>query len=190
MKRAACLVLLLAGCGDQALPPAMRSLAGPLSIDVRGATVDSVLQVARPSWIAAAAVPQASLRIVTAPDGARIGPLWAPVAELSMGDSSLLGLALVGDQVPATIEHADDASLDLKVAWPIDLVFAMDVMDPRPPAPIQPLEADVHVNAAGDGYTLTMNARCGGACFRLDGVGVFGDVKLRLAAPATVNLVE
>jgi hypothetical protein len=93
--------------------------------------------------------------------------------------------------VAATVVHAQDEALDLSVLAPLTLSWRMLLDDGSTwalgPARTEPIQIDLHVLRSDSGYLATVDARCDGECWSLNGIATLRDARVYLEAQASVR---
>jgi hypothetical protein len=93
--------------------------------------------------------------------------------------------------VPAKVVSVTDDSVEITAHAPLYLRWRMVLDDGSTwalgPSRTEALDLDVSVVRSGDGYTATLDARCPGECWTLDGIAALRDGQLDLAADVDVT---
>jgi hypothetical protein len=197
-------VMANGGCGGDALPGSL-PLTQPVAV--------SALRVDDASRLSAMAtggllrepnpldlrVDDVKLTAVTGPH-ARLDALELPLDDVDVTAAMvppkglrLSNIALrLGRPVAATVIHAQDDAVELEAITPLTVDWSLVLDDGRlyklGPQPTQPLTliVDVVRGASGDAVA-TVEARCPGTCFAVEGLVELHDGKLHVAADALIS---
>lgn len=202
-----------AGCagaqtdGAPPLAPA-RSLADPVAVALApsaatGETVDSrvtftiaggfdaerpeQMSIARPQLSVHTSDGRASLDALQLP----LGDIDVPAAALPPSGLKLRNLVLTAAPTRATVLHAEADALELRASLPLALAWSLQLADGSlyrlGDVRTAPLDVDIQIFRAGGRLTATVDARCPGTCWAIDGIARLSDGTVHLEADADVT---